>query len=139
MRPRPGPPETLQSANCLRCSGVSVSNTWRSALARARDISDIAFAAVSVAVLVLRRTDPDRRRPFRTPLIWLTAPIAIAGCLYLFVSLSWETIRLFLIWASIGLVVYFAYSRNRSHVGRGHVEVHEEDPDAPPTSVPPIN
>ena len=98
-----------------------------------------AFAAVSVAVLVLRRTDPDRRRPFRTPLIWLTAPIAIAGCLYLFVSLSWETIRLFLIWASIGLVVYFAYSRNRSHVGRGHVEVHEEDPDAPPTSVPPIN
>ena len=98
-----------------------------------------AFAAVSVAVLVLRRTDPDRRRPFRTPLIWLTAPIAIAGCLYLFISLSWETIRLFLIWATIGLVVYFAYSRSRSHVGRGHVEVHEEDADAPPTSVPPIN
>jgi APA family basic amino acid/polyamine antiporter len=98
-----------------------------------------AFAAVSVAVLVLRRTDPDRRRPFRTPLIWLTAPIAILGCAYLFVSLSWETIRLFLIWATIGLVVYFTYSRSRSHVGRGAVEVHEADKDAPPTSVPPIN
>ena len=94
--------------------------------------------AIAVAVLVLRRTDPDRRRPFRTPLIWLTAPIAIAGCAYLFVSLSWETIRLFLIWATIGLVVYFTYSRSRSHVGRGAVEVHEADKDAPPTSVPPI-
>jgi APA family basic amino acid/polyamine antiporter len=86
-----------------------------------------AFAAVSIAVLVLRRTDPDRKRPFRTPLIWLTAPVAIAGCLYLFLSLSWETIRLFLIWAGLGLVVYFAYSRSRSHLGRGHVEVHETE------------
>lgn len=97
-----------------------------------------AFAAVSIAVLVLRRTDPDRKRPFRTPGIMVTAPIAIAGCIYLFFSLSWETIRLFLIWASIGLIVYFAYSRSRSHVGRGVVEVHEDDPDAPPQPVPPI-
>ncbi len=98
-----------------------------------------AFAAVSIAVLVLRKTDPDRKRPFRTPAIAITAPLAIAGCIYLFFSLSWETIRLFLIWASIGLVVYFAYSRNRSHVGRGLDEVHELDADIPPTSVPPIN
>ena len=98
-----------------------------------------AFAAVSIAVLVLRRTDPDRKRPFRTPAIAITAPLAIAGCVYLFFSLSWETIRLFLIWASIGLVVYFAYSRNRSHVGLGLDEVHELDADIPPTSVPPIS
>ncbi len=98
-----------------------------------------AFAAVSIAVLVLRRTDPDRKRPFRTPAIMVTAPIAILGCVYLFFSLSWETIRLFLIWATIGLIVYFAYSRSRSHVGRGLDEVHELDPDAPPTSVPPIS
>jgi basic amino acid/polyamine antiporter, APA family len=97
-----------------------------------------AFAAVSIAVLVLRRTDPDRKRPFRTPLITITAPLAILGCVYLFFSLSWETIRLFLIWATIGLAVYFFYSRSRSHVGRGLDEVHEMDPDIPPTSVPPI-
>ena len=97
-----------------------------------------AFAAVSIAVMVLRRTDPNRTRPFRTPAIMITAPIAIAGCVYLFFSLSWETIRLFLIWATIGLVVYFAYSRSRSHVGRGLDEVHELDADIPPTSVPPI-
>ncbi len=86
-----------------------------------------AFAAVSIAVLVLRRTDPSRKRPFRTPAIYLTAPIAVIGCMYLFVSLSWETMRLFLIWAVIGLVVYFLYSRKRSHVGLGLTEVHEPE------------
>jgi APA family basic amino acid/polyamine antiporter len=90
-----------------------------------------AFAAVSIAVLVLRRTDPGRHRPFRTPAIMVTAPIAILGCAYLFYSLGHDTKMMFLGWAVVGLVVYFAYSRNRSHVGKGVVEVHEDDPDAP--------
>lgn len=96
-----------------------------------------AFAAVSIAVLVLRRTDAGRHRPFKTPVIWVTAPIAIAGCLYLFFNLDHKSIILFLIWAVIGLAVYFAYSRSRSHVGRGIVEVHEDDADLPPPPVPP--
>jgi APA family basic amino acid/polyamine antiporter len=97
-----------------------------------------AFAAVSIAVLVLRRTDPNRARPFRTPVIMITAPLAIAGCIYLFFSLSKETIMLFAGWAVVGLVVYYTYSRSRSHVGRGLIEVHEEDADAPPQPVPPL-
>jgi basic amino acid/polyamine antiporter, APA family len=99
-----------------------------------------AFAAVSIAVMMLRRTDPTRNRPFRTPAVMITAPLAIAGCLYLFYKLDIKSIILFVIWASIGLVVYFVYSRSRSHVGLGHDdEVHERDADIPPTSVPPIN
>ncbi|SBV34556.1 Uncharacterized amino acid permease YhdG [uncultured Sphingopyxis sp.] len=96
-----------------------------------------AFAAVSIAVMVIRRTDPGRHRPFRTPMIYVTAPIAIAGCIYLFFNLDQKSINLFLIWAAVGLVVYFVYSRRRSHVGLGHVEVHEDDADAPPPPVPP--
>ncbi len=96
-----------------------------------------AFAAVAIAVLVIRRTDPGRHRPFRTPMIYITAPIAVLGCVYLFFSLDTKSIMLFLIWAAVGLVVYFTYSRSRSHVGLGHVEVHEDDPDAPPVPVPP--
>jgi basic amino acid/polyamine antiporter, APA family len=98
-----------------------------------------AFAAVSIAVMALRRTDPSRHRPFRTPLIMVTAPVAIIGCLYLFYSLDVKSQVLFAIWAVIGLVVYFSYSRSRSHVGRGLTETYELDADAPPTSVPPIN
>jgi len=97
-----------------------------------------AFAAVSIAVLMLRKTDPSRKRPFRTPAIMVTAPLAIIGCIYLFFSLSGTTLALFFGWAVAGLIVYFAYSRSRSHVGRGLVEVHEEDPDAPPQPVPPV-
>jgi len=97
-----------------------------------------AFAAVSIAVLVLRKTDPTRHRPFRTPAVAVTAPVAIAGCVYLFFSLSTATIALFVGWAVVGLFVYYGYSRGRSHVGRGLVEVHETDADAPHDSVPPL-
>jgi len=86
-----------------------------------------AFAAVSIAVMILRRTEPGRHRPFRTPAIYLTAPIAIAGCIYLFFSLDEKSKQLFVAWAVIGLIVYFVYSRSRSHVGRGSLEVHEPE------------
>jgi basic amino acid/polyamine antiporter, APA family len=97
-----------------------------------------AFAAVAFAVMVIRRTDPTRHRPFRTPMVFVTAPIAIIGCVYLFVSLDLKSIYLFGIWAAIGLGVYFFYSRSRSHVGRGIIDVHEDDAGIPPPPVPPI-
>jgi APA family basic amino acid/polyamine antiporter len=97
-----------------------------------------AFAMVAIAVLVLRRTDPNRVRPFRTPAVALVAPLAVVGSVYLFFSLSWYTLALFAGWAVLGLVVYFTYSRSRSHVGLGRVEVHEDDPETPPQPVPPL-
>ncbi|KRB44673.1 MAG: amino acid permease [Pseudomonadota bacterium] len=97
-----------------------------------------AFAMVAIAVLVLRRTDPDRKRPFRTPAVMVVAPLAAIGCVYLFFSLSTETKLLFVGWAAIGLVVYFLYGYRRSHVGQGIVDVPELDPDAPPGPVAPM-
>ena len=97
-----------------------------------------AFAMVAIAVLVLRRTDPKRHRPFRTPAVTIVAPLAVIGCIYLFFSLSVYTLSLFAGWAIFGLVVYATYSRSHSHVGRGLVEVHEEDPDIPPQPVAPM-
>jgi basic amino acid/polyamine antiporter, APA family len=75
-----------------------------------------AFIAVSVAMLVLRRRDPDARRTFRTPLAWFVGPAAVLGCLYLFASLPTKTQEYFLIWNAIGLVIYFVYGRARSLV-----------------------
>jgi len=97
-----------------------------------------AFAAVSIAVLVLRRTDPHRKRPFRTPAVAVVAPVATLGCLYLFFSLSAYTVTLFFSWAAIGLVVYYLYGYRKSNLGRGIIETHETDEDAPPQPVPPI-
>ena len=62
----------------------------------------------------------------------------MAGCVYLFFSLSGYTLGLFVGWAVLGLIIYFTYSRKKSHVGLGHMEVHEDDPDAPPQPVPPL-
>ncbi len=86
-----------------------------------------AFAVVSLAVLVLRRTQPDRARPFRTPLIWLFAPLSVMGCVILFFFLPWQAKLLFPIWTAIGLVFYFSYGYRHSHVGRGKTEVPELD------------
>jgi APA family basic amino acid/polyamine antiporter len=97
-----------------------------------------AFAMVAIAVLVLRRTDPGRHRPFRTPAIMVVAPLAAIGCIYLFFSLSHETKLMFVGWAVIGLVVYFLYGYRKSHVAHGEPEVHELDADAPPGPVPPM-
>ena len=75
-----------------------------------------AFIAVSVAMLVLRRRDPEAKRSFRTPFAWVVGPVAVIGCLYLFASLPVKTQEYFLIWNAIGLVVYFGYGRARSLV-----------------------
>ena len=95
-----------------------------------------AFAMVSLAVVVLRRTDPGRARPFRTPAVAIMGPLSAIGCVYLFFSLSRETILLFFGWAAIGLIVYYAYSYRRSNLGRGVLET--EDDGLPPLPVPPL-
>jgi APA family basic amino acid/polyamine antiporter len=92
-----------------------------------------AFAMVSAGVLILRVVDKDRVRPFRTPAVWVIAPLAIFGCIVLFVSLNRESQEVFFGWTIIGLIFYFLYGRRHSHVARGVTEVPELDPDAPPS------
>jgi len=78
-----------------------------------------AFIMVAVGVLILRRTQPERPRPFRTPLPWLICPLAVIGCLLLFLNLSKEAKITFFAWGAIGLVVYFLYGYRKSHLARG--------------------
>jgi APA family basic amino acid/polyamine antiporter len=66
----------------------------------------VAFIAVAVCMLVLRRRAPDARRPFRTPAAWLVGIGAILGCLYLFASLPSDTQRWFGLWNILGLAIY---------------------------------
>ncbi len=97
-----------------------------------------AFFMVSIAVLVLRVRDPGRKRPFRTPLVWVVAPLAMVGCVVLYLFLPLDAKLVLPIWGAVGIVIYFAYGYRKSHVGRGILDVHEEDEDAPPQPVPPI-
>ena len=97
-----------------------------------------AFMMVAIAVLVMRRTDPGRHRPFRTPMIWLVAPLAIVGTIALYLLLPIDAMLVLPGWGLVGLAVYFLYSRGHSHVGRGLVEVHEADVDIPPQPIAPL-
>jgi APA family basic amino acid/polyamine antiporter len=73
-----------------------------------------AFVMVSAGVLILRRTSPDLRRPFRCPGAFIVGPLAILSCGYLMVSLPALTWERFLIWSVIGILVYAFYGYRRS-------------------------
>jgi APA family basic amino acid/polyamine antiporter len=78
-----------------------------------------AFVLVAVGILVLRRTNPDAHRPFRTPFVPLVPILAILSCGYLMAQLPWPTWERFFIWLALGLVVYFAYGYRHSKLRHG--------------------
>jgi len=107
-----------------------------------------AFVIVCGAVLVMRRTNPDAKRPFRAPLVPLVPILGILTCLLLMFSLPAENWYRLIIWLAIGLVIYFAYGRRHSVMAKHRHTAHElsthgltgapvGDPDAPVSS--PLN
>jgi basic amino acid/polyamine antiporter, APA family len=77
-----------------------------------------AFVLVSAGVIVLRRLEPDRPRPFRAPLVPLTPIISIVTCLYLMLQLPKLTWIRFGIWLVIGLFIYLFYGMRHSRLGQ---------------------
>jgi APA family basic amino acid/polyamine antiporter len=75
-----------------------------------------AFIIVSLGVIVLRRTRPEIERPFRCPFVPWVPLLCIISCGTLIVLLPLVTHLRFVIWLAIGLIVYFAYSRNHSRL-----------------------
>jgi basic amino acid/polyamine antiporter, APA family len=75
-----------------------------------------AFILVAIGVLLLRRADPDRPRPFRTPFMPVLPIVSVLLCIWLMVTLSGTTWIRFIVWMVIGFFVYGLYSRHRSRV-----------------------
>ena len=81
-----------------------------------------AFLIASIGVMVLRKTEPDLKRNFKCPAVWLIAPLAILSCGYLMANLPLATWHRFGFWILFGLCVYFGYSRAHSVIGRRAAE-----------------
>jgi APA family basic amino acid/polyamine antiporter len=82
----------------------------------------IAFGAVGLSLLILRRRAPDLPRPFRVPAGTLVGIGTIGGCLYLFSSLPAHTLLWCLGWNLAGLAIYVLYGRHRSLLGRNSAD-----------------
>ena len=77
-----------------------------------------AFALVALGIVVLRSTDPDRPRPFRTPWVPVLPIFSVLFCLYLMLSLPLLTWLRFGLWMAIGATIYFLYGVRHSRVRR---------------------
>jgi APA family basic amino acid/polyamine antiporter len=81
-----------------------------------------AFVIVCAAVLVMRYTRPDVRRPFRTPLVPWVPILGIIANLTLMIYLGWHNWARLFVWLAIGMVIYAGYgvrhSRLRAHAPR---------------------
>src|SRR4051812_44387743 len=76
----------------------------------------LAFVIVSIAVMVLRRTNPGQPRPFRTPWVPLVPILGVISNGYMMYKLGWVNWARLFIWLAIGLVVYFSYGQKHSRV-----------------------
>ena len=75
-----------------------------------------AFMLVSIGVLVLRYTDPDRERPFRVPFVWVVSILSTLACGYIMLGLPRSAWERFGIWLTLGLVLYFVYGYKHSRL-----------------------
>ena len=78
----------------------------------------VAFTAVSLSVIILRRRRPDLPRGFRVPFYPLVPLASLACCLMLIAALPRDTYLLFALWIAAALVIYAAYSQRHSRLAR---------------------
>jgi basic amino acid/polyamine antiporter, APA family len=78
-----------------------------------------AFILVCLGVIILRRKEASRHRPFRVPMVPLFPILGVVLCFALMMSLPLETWGRFVVWLAIGLCIYFLYSVRHSKLRRG--------------------
>ena len=76
----------------------------------------LAFVIVCIGIIIMRKTNPNAPRPYRTPLVPLVPILGVLVCFAMMVSLDLLTWIRLLVWLAIGLTIYFLYSRHHSHL-----------------------
>ena len=112
---------TPWKSNLLFCVAVSVMAAFlpMTVVGEMTSIGTLfAFALVSLGVIILRRTQPDRKRVFRVPMVPWFPLISIVLCGGLMTGLTVITWVRFIVWLVLGLMIYFFYSRHRSEFAR---------------------
>src|SRR5881392_42621 len=88
----------------------------------------LAFVIVSIGVVMLRVREPNLPRAFKTPAVFVVAPLGAVSAAYLMVSLPWTTWRRLIIWFVVGIVIYFVYGVSHSKLAsRRQVKASRKD------------
>ncbi|MFN8295487.1 MAG: amino acid permease [Chitinophagales bacterium] len=80
-----------------------------------------AFILVSIGVILMRKTNPDAVRPFKTPLVPLVPILGILVCGFMIFGLGWENWLRLIIWLIIGFIIYFGYSVKHSRINNSDI------------------
>ena len=75
-----------------------------------------AFILVCAAVIILRKTNPDLPRQFKTPLVPLVPILGIIVCAAMIFGLGWTNWLRLGVWLAVGFIIYFGYSKKKSHL-----------------------
>jgi APA family basic amino acid/polyamine antiporter len=78
----------------------------------------MAFTIVCVSIVVLRKTQPDLKRPFRTPFVPFIPLLGAAICIIQMLSLPWSTWSRMTGWTVLGFIIYFAYGIKHSKLNK---------------------
>jgi basic amino acid/polyamine antiporter, APA family len=85
----------------------------------------LAFVVVCIGVMILRVKRPKAKRPFRTPYIWIVAPMGIIMCSLMMAFLPEETWIRLVLWTILGVAIYFCYGAWRKGTPRWHISDQE--------------
>ena len=89
-----------------------------------------AFILVCVAVIILRKTEPNMIRQFKTPFVPFVPILGILVCAAMIFGLGWTNWLRLAGWLAIGFVIYFAYSKKHSKLQQGKVVLPKDPTDA---------
>jgi APA family basic amino acid/polyamine antiporter len=87
-----------------------------------------AFVLVCLGIMILRRTDPNLVRPFKTPMYMIVCPLGALICLCMMASEGLENWLRLIVWLLIGFTIYFTYSIKNSNVRLGRTELPTDPP-----------
>jgi len=78
----------------------------------------MAFTVVCIAIVILRKTEPNLKRPFKTPFVPVLPLLGAALCIVQMAALPWPTWIRLILWTIIGIVIYFVYGIKHSKLNK---------------------
>jgi len=118
INPRTGAP---QNATILACivSGLVAGIFPLHVLVEMVSIGTLlAFAVVCISIIILRKTQPNLKRPFRVPFVPFIPLLGAGICIVQMVSLPWTSWLRLIIWMLVGFVIYFGYGIKHSKLNK---------------------